>query len=404
MPALRGSVPFFMQGLSAAQARRIAIAAQGLDRPVDERRIDVRHFRRVLALLGVVQLDSVNVVARSHYLPFFTRLGPYDRDRLDRWAASSGEVFEYWGHQASMLPMTSYPLLRWRMERAKPWRRVSRLAAHRPGFLEDVYAEVERAPVTISELENRGDRSGPWWGYAPGKDALEWLFTTGRVTATRTRNFKRRYDLPRRVIPQQYLQAEPPEEGYAQRALLLKAARAHGVGTAADIADYYRLNVPLARSLLEDLAASGELIPVQVEGWRQPGYMHPSARLPRRVDGIGLISPFDSMVWNRDRLERLFGFRYRIEIYVPAPQRLHGYYVYPLLVGDRFVGRFDLKADRKTGILHVLGAYAEQGGDAAVTVTAAAGRLGALASWLGLSELAVGRRGDLAPKLRTEVG
>ncbi len=383
------------------QARRIALAAQGFARPRPIGRIDVRHFRRVLNHVGLLQLDSVNVLERSHYLPMFSRLGPYDRAALDRWTTSSGEIFEYWGHEASLIPVDRYSTFRFRMGEMKPWGSVRRLLDERPGYIENVLEQVAiRGPLTVADLDDAGERGGPWWGYAPGKHALEWLFASGRVTAYRSPTFGRRYDLPQRVVPAAVIAESPSDQTEAYRTLLVDAARHHGVGTVADLADYHRLHKPTARPILEDLAVEGALVPVAVAGWRHPAYLHPDAVIPRRATGTALLSPFDSLVWNRDRVERMFGFRYRIEIYVPKPQRQYGYYVLPFLLDGDLVARVDLKADRKGRRLLVQTAHLEPGHEASRVVPPLTKELRAMAAWLGLDEVVIVDRGDLASSLR----
>ena len=389
-----------MHRLSRDQAGRIALAAQGFGDGRPQGRVDVRHFRRVLRRVGALQLDSVNVLARSHYLPLFSRLGPYDRRALDRWTSASGELFEYWGHEASLLPVETYPLFRFRMDSMRPRGRVRALLEERPDYVESVYEQVAvRGPLEGADLVDPGERSGPWWGHPPGKSALEWLFASGRVTAFRNRTFGRRYDLPERVIMESWFAAEAPDADGAYRALLLRAARHHGIGTAVDLADYYRLHVPTARPVLADLAASGRLIEVEVDGWRGPVYMDPDAVLPRRASGTALLSPFDSLVWARDRVERLFGFHYRIEIYVPRPQRHFGYYVLPFLLDGDLAARVDLKADRKHKVLLVRSAHLEDGRDEVRVARALGEELRHLAGWLGLTTIDVEPMGRLARPL-----
>jgi uncharacterized protein YcaQ len=388
--------------LTNDQARRIALGAQGFTTPRPTGRIDVRHFRRVLDRVGLLQLDSVNVLERSHYLPMFSRLGPYDRAALDRWTVSSGELFEYWGHEASLIPVDRYPTFRFRMGEMKPWGSVRRLLDERPGYIEGVLGQVaERGPLTAADLEDAGERGGSWWGYAPGKHALEWLFASGRVTAYRSPSFGRRYDLPDRVIPTSVLEGSPPDRTEAYRTLLVDATRHHGIGTAADLADYHRLHKPSARPILEDLAAEGAVTPVTVKGWRHPAYLHSDAAVPRRATGTALLSPFDSLIWNRDRIERIFGFRYRIEIYVPKEQREYGYYVLPFLLDGDLVARVDLKADRKSGRLLVQAVHLESGHDASRVAPPLMTEIQAMASWLELEEVVVVEHGDLARSLRT---
>lgn len=395
-----------MQQLSIAEARRIALAAQGF---IDRRpsgRVDVRHLRRGLARTGLLQIDSVNVVVRAHEMPLFSRLGPYPRTLLTEMVERRRELFEYWAHEASLVPVGLHPMLRWRMARAHSgaWRHVQRIFRERPGYVESVRQEVaERGPIGASQLSEPGAKQGPWWGWAEGKAALEWLFYSGELAAAgRSRGFERLYDLPERVLPATVLRAPTPSEEDAQRALLLLAARSHGVGTARCLADYFRIKLPEAKPRLAELVDEGALLPVSVEGWREPAYLHAEAARPRRVHARALLSPFDPLVWERSRVERLFGMRYRIEIYVPAPKRVHGYYVMPFLLGDRLVGRVDLKADRARSALVAHGAFSEsccseRGSEIAAELAA---ELRSIAGWLGLERLEVGERGDLAPLLR----
>ncbi|HEY3034434.1 MAG TPA: winged helix-turn-helix domain-containing protein [Streptosporangiaceae bacterium] len=390
--------------LSVREARRIALAAQGF---ADRRPVgvpDIRALRRVMGRVGLLQIDSVNVLVRSHYLPLFSRLGPYPRALLERAAYQRPpELFEYWAHEASLLPVATQPLLRWRMARAEheAWGSMRRLQAEKPGFVAEVLAAVtERGPVGAGELEEeRPRRSGPWWDWHDAKIALEWLFFTGRVSTASRRNFERLYDLTERVIPADVLAVPTPDPADAQRALVRLAARALGVGTEKDLRDYFRLNPQQARPAIAALVEAGELVPVTVEGWRQQAYLDPAARIPRRVAAAALLSPFDSLIWERARTERLWGFRYRLEIYTPAPKRVHGYYVLPFLLGEELVARVDLKADRKAGALRVLAAHLEDGRPAGEVAVTLAGQLAELATWLGLDFVAPPDAGDLATQL-----
>ena len=395
-----------MRTLTIAQARRVALGAQGFARPRPDGRVDVRHLRRVLGHNGVVQLDSVNVAARAHYLPFFSRLGTYDRDRLDAWLWWSGENFEYWGHEASVMPMAVHPLLRHRMTGIHPWRGVQRLAEEHPGYVDQVLAQVRaEGPLSVSDLEHAGSRGGSWWGWNLGRVALEWLYAKGDLAIHhRDAQFTLYYDAYERVIPPAVRAAPLVPAPDAHRELLLLAARAHGVGTVHDLADHWRIRITDARSALAALLAVGAVEEVRVAGWREPAYLDPAAALPRRIRARALLSPFDPVVWFRPRAERLFGFRYRIEIYVPRHKREYGYYVLPFLLDDRLVGRVDLKADRGAGILRVHGAFAEEGVDRARVARALATELAQLAGWLGLEEIAVADRGDLATALRAGIG
>jgi uncharacterized protein len=389
--------------ISGDRARRLALTAQGFDRPRPEgTRRDVRHLRRVLRHTEVVQVDSVNVLARAHELPFFSRLGAHDRAARDAWLWGSRETYEGWIHVASVAPVEVWPLLAHRREEARPGRRVQRLLDDDPTYLPRVLDEIaERGPTSIQDLEDPGRRTGPWWGYPKGKLALVWLARMGRLAVHhRTSGFVTRYDLTERVLPAEILEQEPPPRRQAVRELLLRAARSQGVGTAADLADHHRLGLAEARGALADLVADGRLEEVRVEGWREPAYLDPDARTAREIPARALLSPFDPVVWFRPRLERLFGFHYRIEIYVPRSKRVHGYYVLPFLLGDRLVARVDLKADRATRRLRVHGAFAEAGVDRRHVAEQLAVELADLATWLELDDLAVDRHGDLARHLR----
>ncbi len=390
-----------MRKLSNDQARRIVLAAQGFSDPRPQSRVDRRHFRKVIDRIGLLQLDSVNVLERSHYLPMWSRLGPYSIDALNEFTARSGEMFEYWGHAASLLPTDRHRLFRWRMQEMEPWRRVEGVIGGHPGYVESVLAEIAaHGPLTVSDLSDGGDRTGSWWGHGKGKTALDWLFAKGQITAYRNANFGRLYDMPERVIAAEHRNAPTPTKYEAFRELLLLGARHHGIGTATDLIDYYRLHRPTARPIIAELAAAGELEEVEVEGWEQPAYLHPEAKLPRRIVGSCLLSPFDPVVWERDRTERLFGFHYRIEIYVPQPKRVYGYYVLPFLVDGQLVGRVDLKSDRKSGVLMVQGSYHEPGRDPVEVASRLAPEIQAMSEWLGLGDVKVVQRGNLAKALR----
>lgn len=361
----------------------------------------MRHFRRVLDLNSVVQLDSVNVAARAHYMPFFSRLGGYDRDKLDDWLWLSRENFEYWGHVASVMPMRVHRLMRHRMDAEHPWRYIRELARDRPGFVEAVFDAVEeRGPLSVSDLEHAGESAGSWWGWKPGRIVLEWLYMKGELAIhRRDPQFKIFYDIAQRVIPPP-VRAEPAASpADAARELVLLGARGQGVGTVSDLADQFRLKKTDARQAVESLVSAGRLEEVEVGGWKDPAYLHPAASIPRNIEARSLLSPFDPLVWNRERLERLFGFDYRIEIYVPKPKRKYGYYVLPFMLDGRLVARVDLKADRGRGRLLVPSAHAEKGIDQKRVATELSEELQLMASWLGLNGVEVGRAGDLAGAL-----
>jgi uncharacterized protein YcaQ len=370
--------------LSAAEARRVALAAQGFDRPRTAGRLSPSISR-----LGLLQIDSVNVLERAHYLPLFARLGPYDKAALDRMAHyAPRRLFEYWGHEASLIPVATQPLLRWRMERAheEAWSGVARVAHEKPEVLERVLAAVrERGPIPASAIEEER-RTGPWWDWSDVKRAFAFLFWSGQITSARRKGFERWYDLPERVLPQEVLAAPTPPAEEAQRGLLAIAAKALGVATESDLRDYFRLGAREAAPRVAELVEAGEILPVAVEGWRQRAYLHRDARVPRAIDARALVGPFDSLIWERPRVERLFDFRYRIEIYVPAPKRVHGYYVLPFLLGDRLVARVDLKAERQSRTLLVQQAHFERPSRPEVR-QALEEELALMAGWLGLESV-----------------
>ena len=390
-----------MERLSGAAAKRIALAAQGFADPRPSGRIDRRHVRKVLGRVGLVQIDSVNVMVRSHEMPLFSRLGPYPRGVLDAMV-DDHELFEYWGHEASYLPVELHPLMRLKMQHSHwmtKWN--ERLEQEKPGYLAAVLEEVRaKGPISAGELDDPGAKKGPWWGWNHGKRALELLFYKGDVGARRRPSFEREYDLVERLLPERVLAMPTPEPDDARAALLDKAARSLGVATEADLTDYYRLNTPLARPALRRLVEEGRLVPVQVDGWHRPAYLHPEARTPRRVDARALLTPFDSLVWFRDRTERLFDFHYRIEIYTPEAKRVHGYYVLPFLLGDDLVARVDLKADRKAGVLRAQASWLEPGCDERTVAGELADELRLLAGWLELDHVDATPKGTLARALR----
>ncbi len=368
--------------------------------------MDARHFRRVLGRIGLLQLDSVQAVCRSHYLPVYSRLGVYDRDRLDEWLWRSGEMFETWSHEASIVPVDLEPRLRWLKARARAgrtWAGLVALAENRADYVAAVLDEVRiNGPVTAGKLSDPRPRDGAWWdGRSDGKRAVDWLFRVGDVGSRRIGNFERTYEAFDRVVPAEVLDRSTPNEADAQRDLLETAGRCLGIGTAVDLADYFRISAREARPLVADLAEDGGLVPATVEGWRDPAFLHPDAVRPRAVRARALLSPFDPVVWFRPRAERLFGFRYRIEIYVPEPDRQFGYYVLPFLLGDRLVGRVDVKADVKANRLLARGVFAEEDVDHGEVAVELSAELDRLALFLGLDGVDVGRRGNLAAALRS---
>lgn len=394
--------------LSATEARRIALAAQGFGRarPANPGK---RHLLSTIEALGVVQIDSVNVVSRSHYLPLFSRLGAYDRQQLEQLAwGKKPALAEYWAHEASLTPLSTHPLLRWRMQDAAEgvgvWKPVSGFLRSHADFIDQALDAVRtRGPLAASELDLGAKGEGGWWGWSEGKRAMECLFWAGRLTtATRRGSFERVYDLPERVLPPEIFEAPTPDRADACRQLLAIAARAMGVATERDLRDYFRLGLADARRGVAELVEDGTLTPVAVKGWDQPAYLWPHARRPRSVKGSALLSPFDNLIWFRERTERIFGVRVRLEIYTPAHKRTHGYYVLPFLQDEAITARVDLKADRKASKLLVLAAHAEPDANTD-TAHALVEELEAMARWLGLDAVEVRPVGDLAPKLSPSI-
>jgi uncharacterized protein YcaQ len=425
------------------EARRIALAAQGFADPRPSGQVDAGHAQRVIERVGLLQLDSVNVLCHSHYLPVFARLGPYPRELLDRmaWGEHRHEMFEFWAHNASMLPMATFPFLRWRMRAAAdwvwdgwlasadparpfadwrsswdraiqaPWAVISgmtRIAQERPGLVNDVLAVVaEHGPVAARDASPDGQRhgdgqdvgTGEMWNWLDAKIALEWLFCMGRVTTAGRRNFERFYDLTERVIPADVLGAPAPDQVDAQRELIRIAARALGIATEKQLRDYFRLPAEHSKARVAELVEADELMPARIDGVPQQVYLWAEARIPHQVRARALLSPFDSLIWDRDRTLRLFDFHYRISIYTPAAKRIHGYYVLPFLLGDRLVARVDVKADRKESALLVPTVHIEPGVPEREVADELADELHLMASWLELDRVVVGGQGDLGPAL-----
>ena len=396
--------------LTALQARRIALAAQGFTRPRPEQ-VRREHLARVVRRLGFFQIDSVNVLQRAHYLPLYSRMGPYDTEILHRAAGRAPRLlFEYWAHEAALVDVDLWPAMSHKMRSGRGmWGAMARTAQESPELIDRVEEAVGRlGPITARELEARlggpeRERTHWGWNWSQTKQALEYLFFVGRVSAAR-RNaaFEREYDLPERVLPARVLALPEPSDEEAYLTLVGHAARALGVATVQCLRDYFRLAPAPTAQAVATLVADGTLRPVTIDGWKRPAYLHAEATRPRRVEARTLLSPFDPLVFERTRTEQLFGFRYRIEIYVPEAQRVHGYYVLPFLLGDALVARVDLKADRARGRLLVLGAFAQDDAPAH-TADELLAELRRLAGWLGLGEIEVGDRGDLAPGLRARL-
>ncbi|SFO24321.1 hypothetical protein SAMN03159463_01374 [Mesorhizobium sp. NFR06] len=389
--------------ISLAMARRVALGAQGFNDPRPGGIPDRRHLARVLSRTGLLQIDSVSAVVRAHYMPLYSRLGPYPLTLLDNAAVTRRRtVFEYWAHEASFLPVETYPLMRWRMQRAEQgdemYLGLAKWGRERKAMIDEIYKEVaERGPIAASDIEGHKGNGG-WWGWSEAKHAFEWLFWAGRITTAYRRGFERYYDLPERVLPQAVLDLPVPSVEDAHRELLRISARAHGIATYGDLRDYFRLAPGDTKERIEELVETGELLPAKVEGWDKPAYLHKDARFPRRIEARALLAPFDPVVFERTRTEKLFDFRYRIEIYTPAEKRQYGYYVLPFLLGDRIVARVDLRADRPASVLRVHAAYAETG---APPETAAQlfDELKQMQAWLGLEAIEVTPAGDLGSAL-----
>jgi uncharacterized protein YcaQ len=394
--------------LSIQHARRLALAAQGFSSRQPPATIKAAHVTQLIERLGVLQIDSVNALVRSHYLPLFSRLGNYSRTLLEQAAWSQGrqrKLFEYWGHEASLLPIELYPLMRWRMRRAAQGNGIYQ---HLAKFGREQTATIARVLQTVREqgalgagsISTRQDRAGPWWDWSAEKHALEWLFAAGEVTVAGRRGFERLYDLPERVLPSAVIEHPDIGEADAQRGLLLRAVTALGVGTEKDVRDYFRQDPAPAKRDLAELVEEGAVQVVQVQGWKQPGYALAGAAVPRKVTASALLSPFDSLIWERARTERLFDFHYRLEIYTPAHKRVYGYYVLPFLHNERIAARIDLRAERAAGRLAVHAVHEEQPGLDDEGMHALAHQLRQLANWLDLPQVLINCQRASAARLR----
>jgi hypothetical protein len=395
-----------LRQLSRKQARRIAVHAQGFLDPRHSRPT-LRTFSRTLARTGVLQVDSVNVLQRAHYMPLFSRMGPYDVSLLTRAAEQPPRrIVEYWAHVQAFMPVELWPVMRHRMDSYRAQRGKWRVMVAKPELADSLLDEVaERGACTARDLDDGLPRVKDNWGWnwSDTRKALDYLYMVGDLAiAGRNGQFEVRYDLPERVLPPEVLARPTPTREEANLELVRRAAASHGVATVQCLRDYFRMLVADVQPAVDVLVESGELEPVRIEGWGRPAYLHADARLPRKVDARAILCPFDPLVWERARTEQLFGFRYRIEIYTPAEKRVHGYYVLPFLLGDALVARVDLKADRKAGVLRVQAAYAEPDAPAQTAAELAA-ELWALAGWLGLDDVESVPRGDLAPALAAEL-
>ncbi|MGN7444613.1 winged helix-turn-helix domain-containing protein [Pseudomonas lactis] len=392
---------------SLKQARRMALAAQGFSGRQAPAQIKATHLNRLIERLGVLQIDSVNALVRSHYLPVFSRLGHYSPSILEQAAWSQGRrrsLFEYWGHEASLLPMALYPLMKWRMERARQgqgiYAQMARFGREQQATIQRVLRIVEQqGALGAGSLSTREERAGPWWDWSDEKHALEWLFAAGLVTVAGRRGFERLYDLPERVIPTEVLNVSMGE-AQAQRGLLLHSATALGVATEKDLRDYFRLDPADSRNRLAELVEDGQLLACQVRGWKQPAYCLAQPKLPRNVPASALLSPFDSLIWERSRTERLFDFRYRLEIYTPQEKRVYGYYVLPFLHNERIAARVDLRAERTHGRLAVHAVHEEEPGLDEEGMLALAMNLRKMADWLGLEQVQLNCQRPSAARLR----
>lgn len=393
---------------SLLQARRLALSSQGFGGRQPPALVKSIQVNRLIERLGILQIDSVNALVRSHYLPLFSRLGCYSSALLDQAAWSQGRqrtLFEYWGHEASLLPLSMFPLMRWRMARAGRgediYQQLARFGREHQDIIRRVLGSVqELGALGAGSLSTRQERAGPWWDWSAEKHALEWLFAAGEVTVAGRRGFERLYDLPERVLPAVILQQPMLSEDEAQRGLLLHAANALGIATEKDLRDYFRLNPGDARSRLAELLEAGALLSCEVQGWRQPAFCLPEPKVPRKVEASALLSPFDSLIWERGRTERLFDFRYRLEIYTPRDKRVYGYYVLPFLHNERISARVDLRAERAHGRLAVHAVHEEEPGLDDQGMLALAVNLRRMADWLGLAQVQLNCQRVSAARLR----
>ena len=375
--------------LSIADARRIALAAQGFDTARPKTRATQRDVDALISRLGVIQIDSVNVLVRSQELPLFSRLGNHNRNAIPK-ATEAQKLFEYWGHEAAHLPVDLHPLFRWKMEaarlgKAKHWGLTSFYEENKAFVKRTLKHVATNGPTTSRELSTRTEKKGTWWDWDEAKVALEYLFLTGQLMSRgRGTDFARIYDTPERVLPEDVLNAPTPSEHDARKQLLVRSAIAQGVATASDLADYYRQKPTTVKPLIVELVAEGELHEVAVEGWTEKAFVHRNAKLPKQLHATALLSPFDSLVWCRPRNERLFNFHYRIEIYTPKEKRKFGYYVLPFMMDSQMVGRVDLKADRANAQLLALSVHTEKGIKRSEINDALSVELDAMAAWLGL--------------------
>jgi|TARA_B100001105_G_C22373502_1_gene436161 uncharacterized protein YcaQ len=391
--------------LSEQQARTVAVSAQGLEFVSSSARLDRRHIRKAFRDLGVLQIDAVSAMARSHLLVLRARVGGCHNDLsdlLERTAYQHRELAEYWCHEASYLPVQDWPLFDWRMRRAERgelWKGLREFAAENSAFISKVERQVTAdGPVSAGQLQKSGRRAS-WWGWSDSKIALEWLFWVGRLTVSKRKNFTRYYDLSERVLPSSVFK-DPPTENEAHLELLRRAARHLGIASSEDLVDYHRLPKKEAKERIKELVENNDLLPVHVQGWDRPAYMTADAKLSGGVSRSVLLSPFDPIVWFRPRAFRLFGFEYRLEIYVPAEKRVHGYYVMPFLYQNSLCARVDVRSELKTRMLHVPAAHVELGGLDDLGLEALANELRSLATWRGLEHIRVGQRGNLARRLK----